>query len=113
MTDAEMIKLLRNSPFTFNDIVADRIEALVADVAGWISNAQAASGWASEAEYKLEAAEKIGRAFEEDAGQLRAKLAKAIDVIKDIINIAPDGDDDEWRIMLDDAQYFITELDKK
>ena len=29
MTDAEMIKLLRNSPFTFNDIVADRIEQLV------------------------------------------------------------------------------------
>lgn len=28
MTDAEMIKLLRNSPFTFNDIVADRIEEL-------------------------------------------------------------------------------------
>ena len=29
MTDAEMIKLLRNSPFTFNDIVADRIEQLM------------------------------------------------------------------------------------
>ena len=55
MTDAEMIKLLRNSPFTFNDIVADRIEALVADVAGWISNAQAARDYQCEAEYKLEA----------------------------------------------------------
>jgi hypothetical protein len=32
MTDAEMIKLLRNSPFTFNDIVADRIEQLVEDI---------------------------------------------------------------------------------
>ncbi len=28
MTDAEIIELLRNSPFTFNDIVADRIEEL-------------------------------------------------------------------------------------
>ena len=56
---------------------ATRIEELVADVAGWISNAQAAGGWASEAEYKLEVAE--------------AKLAKATTFIKRILAIAPDA----------------------
>jgi hypothetical protein len=61
---------------------------------------------------RAETAEEIGRAFEEDAGQLRAKLAKAIDVIKDIINIAPEGDDDEWHIALDDVSTMLAELEK-
>ena len=91
MNDKELIETLRGrNGFGWTEDAADRIEALVADVAGWISNAQAAFGWASEAEYKLEAAEKIGRAFEEDAGQLRAKLAKAVEAIRE---------------MMDDAEY--------
>jgi len=105
MTDEELIKVLRdwrmnNHPMeaeSYRNIAADRIEELVADVAGWISNAQAASGWASEAEYKLEVTE--------------AKLAKAMTFIKRIL-AAPDGDDDQWHIMLADAQYFIAELKK-
>jgi ribosome-binding protein aMBF1 (putative translation factor) len=85
MTDKELIETLRGrNGFGWTEDAADRIEALVADVAGWISNAQAASGWASEAEYKLEVAEKIGRAFEEDAGQLRAKLAKAVEALREV-----------------------------
>jgi hypothetical protein len=113
MTDKELIETLRGrNGFGWTEDAADRIEALVADVAGWISNAQAARGYQWEAEYKLEAAEKIGRAFEEDAGQLRAKLAKAVDVIKRIINIAPEGDDDEWHIALDDADALLAELGK-
>jgi hypothetical protein len=88
MTNKELIEMLRENvgvsqaACTAANLAADRIEALVADVAGWISNAQAASGWASEAEYKLEVAEEIGRAFEEDAGQLRDKLAKAVEALK-------------------------------
>jgi hypothetical protein len=34
-----------------------------------------------ELEAKLKTVEEIGRAFEEDAGQLRAKLAKAVEVL--------------------------------
>ena len=34
-----------------------------------------------ELEVKLKTSEEIGRAFEEDAGQLRAKLAKAVEAL--------------------------------
>jgi C4-dicarboxylate-specific signal transduction histidine kinase len=43
---------------------------------------------------------------------VEAKLAKAVDVIKHIINIAPEGDDDEWHIALDDAVALLVELEK-
>ena len=65
MTDKELIETLRGrNGFGWTEDAADRIEALVADVAGWISNAQAARNYQLQAEYKLEVAE--------------AKLAKAM-----------------------------------
>jgi biopolymer transport protein ExbB/TolQ len=98
---------------------ADRIEQLVVaqDLlvaqrnAAWERDTYSFTEWKA-AEAKLKTAEEIGRAFEEDAGQLRAKLAKAVDVIKHIINIAPEGDDDEWHIALDDADALLAELGK-
>jgi biopolymer transport protein ExbB/TolQ len=63
-----------------------------------------------ELEAKLKTSEEIGRAFEEDAGQLRAKLAKAVNVIKNLINLAPEGDEDEWHIALDDAAEALAEI---
>lgn len=41
-----------------------------------------------------------------------AKLAKAVNVIKHLINIAPEGDDDEWHIALDAADALLAELEK-
>ena len=56
----DLVKRLREGATWDDDIAAaDRIEEL---------------------EAKLKTAEEIGRAFEEDAGQLRAKLAKAMEV---------------------------------
>ena len=95
MTDEELIKHLRVGPEIFYRYVdvdhaaADRIEQLQA---------------------KLKASEEIGRAFEEDAGQLRAKLSKAVNVIKNLINLAPEGDEDEWHIALDDAAEALAEI---
>jgi hypothetical protein len=41
---------------------------------------------------------------------LEAKLAKAVDVIKHLINIAPEGDQDEWHIALDDAAETLAKI---
>ena len=91
MTDEELIELLRNSPFTFNDIVADRIEQLEKDI---------------------EIADDAINHWMVAYNNMEAKLAKAVDVIKHIINIAPEGDDDEWHIALDDASTMLAELEK-
>ena len=87
MTDEELIEALRSIDHMnvddcflqsyFYSKAADRIEQLQADVAGWISNAYAASGWASEAEYKLEVAE--------------AKLAKAVAALTSLANMKTAG----------------------
>jgi hypothetical protein len=61
----------------------------------------------------MDDASNVINALQARAETAEAKLTKAMTFIKRILAIAPDGDDDEWRIMLDDAQYFITELDKK
>ena len=47
------------------------------------SDKQVCLGAMEELEAKLKTSEEIGRAFEEDAGQLRAKLAKQDDLIKE------------------------------
>lgn len=44
---------------------------------------------------------------------LEAKLAKAVDVIKHLINIAPEGDEDEWHIALDDAAEALAKIKGK
>jgi biopolymer transport protein ExbB/TolQ len=120
MTDKELIETLRGrNGFGWTEDAADRIEQLVEDNKS-LSGAQESlvetlreSGCKRrEAEAKLKTAEEIGRAFEEDAGQLRAKLAKVVDVIKHILNIAPEGDEDEWHIALDTAAALLAELKK-
>jgi hypothetical protein len=58
---------------------ADRIEALTEQLEAARADAKEAEAYAEELEAKLATCEEIGRAFEEDAGQLRAKLAKAVD----------------------------------
>ena len=55
-----------------------------------------------ELEAKLKAAEEIGRAFEEDAGQLREKLAKAVEFIEDLTGC-------EWPYC-EDAKRVLAEL---
>lgn len=40
------------------------------------------------------------------------KLAKAVGIIKHIVNIAPDGDDRRWSQLLDDAAAVLAELEK-
>lgn len=120
MTDKELIETLRGrNGFGWTEDAADRIEQLVEDnksLAGaqesLVETLRESGRKRKEAEANLKTAEEIGRAFEEDAGQLRAKLAKAVDVIKHIINIAPEGDDDEWHIALDDADALLAELGK-
>lgn len=84
MTDEELIAHLRLQGLDKDIAAADRIEQLVAtneglkaDVAGWISNAQAASGWASEAEYKLEDAEA-------KLAECEARLSKAVEALQKI-----------------------------
>ena len=42
-----------------------------------------------------------------------AKLALVMSVIKHIVNIAPEGDEDEWHIALDDAIALLAELEVK
>ena len=49
-------------------------------------------------EAKLKTSEEIGRAFEEDAGQLRAKLAKAVEAF------------DCWRSMMNNFAYDMGEM---
>jgi hypothetical protein len=43
--------------------------------------------------------------------ETQAKLAKAMEAIKHMVNIAPEGDDDEWHIALDDATDLLAELE--
>ena len=105
MKDDELIERLLSVPADGNGIedvcgyAADRIEQLVREH-GDLVQAQ---------ESLVETLSKSGQA-RKDA---EAKLAKAMSFIKRIYNCAPDGDDDQWHILLDDAQYFITELEKK
>jgi hypothetical protein len=79
MSDEELIARLREAVNGAHDMTphgadclqaADRIEALTA---------------------KLATCEEIGRAFEEDAGQLRAKLAKAVDAMEVCVRHEPRG----------------------
>ena len=44
---------------------------------------------------------------------LEAKLAKTVGVIKHIINIAPEGDEDEWHIALNDAAEALAKIKGK
>ena len=105
MTDEELLERLLSVPADGNGIedvcgyAADRIQELI-EQRGDLVQAQ---------ESLVETLSRSGRA-RKDA---EANLAKALSFIKRIYNCAPDGDDDEWHIMLDDAQYFITELEKK
>lgn len=83
MKDDELLERLLSVPADGNGIedvcgyAADRIQELMLDVAGWISNAQAARDYQCEAEYKLEAAE--------------AKLAKAIDALRLVTDACDEG----------------------
>ena len=67
MTDAELIARLR-------------------EMDGWVMHGArthlAAADRIEELEAKLKTSEEIGKAFEEDAGQLRAKLAKAVEALE-------------------------------
>jgi len=76
MTDKELVKRLRgmdgdSMSIKTLDEAADLIEALTA---------------------KLTTCEEIGRAFEKDAGQLRDKLAKAVEGLREIAGFA----EKEW-----------------
>ena len=71
MTDAEMIEWLRQTPFTFNDIVADRIEQLKRE----LSDGSFYKESAIDALYNgKEAAE--------------AKLAKAVEALREMMEDA-------------------------
>jgi len=93
MTDEELIKELRyfDSYSDVPDAAADRIEQLVKE---------------------LDLSNELGKALEEDAGQLRAKLAKAVDVIKVILFTAHADDHESWYDALDDASTLLAELEK-
>jgi len=45
--------------------------------------------------------------------ELEAKLTKAVNIIKNLINLAPEGDEDEWHIALDDAAEALAEIKGK
>ena len=93
MTDEELIAHLRLQGLDKDIAAADRIEELVKE---------------------RDVSNELGKALEKDAGQLRAKLAKAYDIIARIVAIAPDGDeyDDEWHMTYDAAKNFLDELEK-
>jgi hypothetical protein len=57
----------------------------------------------------------LARDLEDQRDELQVKLTKAVDVIKHLINIAPEGDNDEWHIALDDAAEALAKIkgDKK
>jgi hypothetical protein len=65
---------------TTHDDLVKRLREIGKFSFGWI--ADRAADRIEELEAKLKTAEEIGRAFEEDAGQLRAKLAKAVEALK-------------------------------
>lgn len=75
LRDEELIARLQNSKGwpTLGNAAADRIEQLVATNEALIA--------------KLKTSEEIGRAFEEDAGQLRAKLAKAVAELEQMLMV--------------------------
>ena len=93
MTNEELIELLRTgrNGFDDDDEAADRIEQLVKDIE--VAD-DAINHWI--VAYK----------------NMEAKLTKAVDVIKHIVNIAPEGDEDEWHIALDNAAAMLAELEK-
>ena len=62
-----------------------------------------------ELEAKLKTAEEIGRAFEEDAGQLRAKLARAIEALDYCIKAPFSG----WTIAQGYARTVIAKLEEE
>lgn len=81
-----------------------RIEELEAKLKGAVSECERIGRLWHDAEAKLATCEEIGRAFEEDAGQLREKLAKAVEALEGIARpkVGPDFDwpeeeVDRWR----------------
>jgi hypothetical protein len=100
MTDEELIERLRDVHIRdpIPKFAATRIEALAADVAGWISNAQAADGWASEAKCKLEVSE--------------AKLAKVVEALKMVVYMSNTDDCEGYHSALADANAVLAELEK-
>jgi hypothetical protein len=60
----------------------------------------------------MDDASNVINALQARAETAEAKLAKAVNVIKHLINIAPEGDDDEWHIALDAADALLAELEK-
>ena len=106
MTDEELITTLRGrNGFGWTEDAADRVEQLVNEK---VLNKAAYEGVSS----LLLSTQKDSIANHGRAELTEANLAKATTFIKRILAIAPDGDEDQWHIMLDDAQYFITELEK-
>ena len=61
----------------------------------------------AELEAKLSTCEEIGRAFEEDAGQLRDKLAKAVEALRGVMQHMPDYADTVWQ----DARATLAEIE--
>jgi hypothetical protein len=90
MTDEELIETLRGrNGFGWTEDAADRIEQLVKET---------------------ELLTKEVKLLEIGFDAVQAKLTKAVNVIKHILNIAPEGDEDEWHIALDDAAALLDEL---
>lgn len=48
--------------------------------------------------------------LEDKLAECEARLSKAVNVIKHLINIAPEGEEDEWHIALDDAAEALAEI---
>jgi len=95
MTDEELISTLWSGEVTLSTVAAaaDRIKALSGDLKSVLAREAATQ---ERHDLKMEA--------------LEAKLAKAVDVIKHLINIAPEGDQDEWHIALDDAAETLAKI---
>lgn len=98
MTDEELISTLWSGEVTLSTVAAAavRIKELMRNLKSVLER---------EAETQARHDTKI------DA--LEAKLAKAVDVIKHLINIAPEGDEDEWHIALDDAAEALAKIKGK
>jgi hypothetical protein len=64
----------------------DLVKALWKDVAD-VDRQQEAAARIEELEEKLKTAEEIGRAFEEDTGQTREKLAKAVEALEKVCRL--------------------------
>ena len=78
----------------YEKLLRERIEELEADLRKMALDYLAAQGQAAEAyqaqltaEAKLKTAEEIGRAFEEDAGQLREKLMRAVEALEKLARL--------------------------